>query len=294
MGMQHQDYNKRYLDNIKATNSPINDAQLKYGVELVAANNVAEGEMYWRVIGIHHLLPEENMSNHHVYIDALDENGKRVSPPAWVGWTWEGRQSHEPANPAVVDKPANELGTNIAMFKGQRVSVWIQGKYRDATDKSDKVKGIHIEHADEPLPDGRLLNTYGHHSFYVVYQWSRKTASQTQAAAPVQPTQPVAVTTSITPAATGNKTIVHYVLLGSDNRQANLAAATDYIVKFGVTVGSNLAEAKQAQKVTVLGSGISPTDFVSLQAAGCQVEIIAENVGNALATRVQSGQSFVA
>jgi len=294
MGMQHQDYNKRYLDNIKATNSPINDAQLKYGVELVAANNVAEGEMYWRVIGIHHLLPEENMSNHHVYLDVLDENGNRVSPPAWIGWTWEGRQPHEPANPAVADKPANEMGTNIAIFKGQRLSVWVQGKFRDATDKSDVVKGLDIIHPDEPLPDGRLFNTIGHHSFYVVYQWSRKTASQTQAAAPVQPTQPVAVTTSITPAATGNKTIVHYVLLGSDNRQANLAAATDYIVKFGVTVGSNLAEAKQAQKVTVLGSGISPTDFVSLQAAGCQVEIIAENVGNALATRVQSGQSFVA
>ena len=168
MTFNHQQYNQLFLTNI----GPVNGAG-GYGVEVLPAL-VNEGEMYWRVIGVHHLLPEENMSNHHVYFDVLDEYGNRVRPPAWIGWTWEGRGENEPAPPALADKPANETATNIAMWRGQRLAVWVQGNYREANDKSDVVKGLHFEHADEPLPDGRLLNTYGHHSFYVVYQWARR------------------------------------------------------------------------------------------------------------------------
>jgi hypothetical protein len=57
---------------------------------------------------------------------------------------------------------------------GQNVAVWIKGLSRDANDKSDRVENLHTAHPDEPLPDGSLLNTLGHHSFYVVFQRTRK------------------------------------------------------------------------------------------------------------------------
>jgi hypothetical protein len=60
------------------------------------------------------------------------------------------------------------------MHFGQVVSVWINGTRPDAQDKSDQVENIHTAHPDEPLPDGTLLNSVGHHSFYVVFQRTRK------------------------------------------------------------------------------------------------------------------------
>jgi hypothetical protein len=74
-----------------------------------------------------------------------------------------------------LDKPDSEPAGNIAMFKGQIVSVWMNGLAGDATDKSDRLENIHTNHPDEPLPDGELWNTIGHHSFYVIFQRTRKT-----------------------------------------------------------------------------------------------------------------------
>ena len=175
MAFNHQEYNTRYLENNQAGNSHINDAAEKYGVTIVPANDVKPGEKYWKVIGVHHLLPLENWSNHHVYVDALDENGNRVRRPiAWVGWTWENRQPDEPARPVAVDKPDYEAGGNIAIDKNQIISLWINGRRPNAQAKSDKVINIKTTHPDEPLPDGSLHNTWGHHSFYVVFQETTK------------------------------------------------------------------------------------------------------------------------
>jgi len=160
--------------NARENGGAINDAAQKYGVRIVEAN-VAEGDVYWKAIGIHHLFPRENFSKHHVYLEALDENGRRIKlPHAWAGWTWEGRQGHERADPVSLDKPEYETAGNIAMHFGQTVSVWIKGLGRDANEKSDRVENLHTRHPDEPLPDGSLLNTLGHHSFYVVFQRVRK------------------------------------------------------------------------------------------------------------------------
>lgn len=178
MAFNHQTYNNRYLLNARDSGEALNDAS-DYDIRIVEADDVAEGETYWKVIGVHHLLPRENFSNHHVYLEALDENGQRATPPAWVGWTWEGRRPDEPANPAPLDKPANESGNNIAVFFGQTISVWIQGQARGGTDKSDRVENIHTAHPDEPTSDGALLNTLGHHSFYVVFQRTKKESKVT-------------------------------------------------------------------------------------------------------------------
>jgi hypothetical protein len=110
-----------------------------------------------------------------VYLEALDEDGNRIkNPPGWVGWTWEGRRPHEMAHPVVLDKPDAEASGNIMLFFGQKATVWMKGVSRDGQDKSDRVENMHTAHPDEPLPDGTLLNTLGHHSFYVVFQRTRK------------------------------------------------------------------------------------------------------------------------
>jgi hypothetical protein len=179
MAFNHHQYNTEYLLNARANGEPINDAGQKYGVRIVQAD-VAEGETYWKVIGVHHLLPRENFSKHNVFIEALDEEGRRLrNPHAWAGWTWRGRRSDERADPLPLDKPDFETAGNVAMHFGQNVSVWVQGLSRGARDKSDRVENLHTTHPDEPTPDGSLLNTLGHHSFYVVFQRTRKAASMT-------------------------------------------------------------------------------------------------------------------
>ena len=188
---------KRYNDGFLAKEQAILDrtknAKDKYKLRIVEAD-VAEGETYWKVIGVHHLLPDENRSNHHVYLEALDENGQRVRPATWADFTWEGRQSGQVAGPVPLDKPDNEAAGNIALHDGQIVSVWMKGMSREAQDKSDRVENLDIIHPDEPGPSGELWNTIGHHSFYLIFQRTRKAAATTTAAtAPAAtPATPVA------------------------------------------------------------------------------------------------------
>jgi hypothetical protein len=176
MAFNHLQYNAQYLQNAQNNGAPINDAAQKYGVQIVEAA-VNEGETYWKVIGVHHLLPLENFSKHNVYIEALDEQGRRLrNPIGWAGWTWKGRRDNERADPIALDKPDSEAAGNIAMHFGQIVSTWMKGPGRDAADKSDRAENLHTAHPDEPTADGKLLNTLGHHSFYVVFQRTRRQA----------------------------------------------------------------------------------------------------------------------
>ncbi len=182
-------YNTRFLDHLKQTGAPFNDADPKYGVRIQPAD-IAAGETYWRAVGVHHLTPEENQFNHHVYIEALDESGQRVAgPPAWAGWTWEGRQPHEEARPQPLDKGANEPAGNIPVDKGQVLSIWIAGQSANAADKSDRVVNLHSAHPDERAANGELWNSVFHHSFYVVFQRTRKAAG-TGAPPPPPPPPP--------------------------------------------------------------------------------------------------------
>lgn len=135
----------------------------KYKVKLKEAE-VETGEKYWRVIGVHHLAPDENQGGHNIYLEALDEAGQRIRNPfPEVQWTWEGRRPEERISPVVLDKSDSEPGGNIAVHGGQVVSVWMDGK-------SDIVSNLHTNHPDERGPNGELWNSIGHHSFYVVFQ----------------------------------------------------------------------------------------------------------------------------
>jgi hypothetical protein len=135
----------------------INDATA-YGVT-VAVADVPAGTTYWRAMRVHHLTPDENHGNHHIFLDALDEAGDRV-PGAQVRVTWEGGEQV-----LTVDKPANEPGTNFPMWKWQVCTVVMLGL------PSDRVANLHTGHSDEPPGVG---NTLFHHSFQVEFQRSVK------------------------------------------------------------------------------------------------------------------------
>ncbi|MFN8456826.1 MAG: carboxypeptidase-like regulatory domain-containing protein [Anaerolineae bacterium] len=174
MAFVPQTYNTGFVSRNSTIMQRTQIAQTVYKLRIVEAN-VAEGETYWKVIGVHHLLPDENRSNHNVFLEALDENGQRIKNPiAWAGWTWQGRRDNERADPVPLDKPAGEAAGNIALHDGQIVSVWINGQARDGKDKSDRVENLDIIHPDEPGPSGEKWNTIGHHSFYVVFQRTKK------------------------------------------------------------------------------------------------------------------------
>ena len=129
----------------------VNDA-VAYGVRVISAE-VAPGADYWRVVQVHHLTPQENGQRHHLFFDALDKAGNRVTGArVHVDWDGGGRD-------LVIDKPPGEPGANEPMWKWQVCSVRALGL------PSDVVENLHTAHPDEPPG-----NTLFHHSFLVVFQ----------------------------------------------------------------------------------------------------------------------------
>jgi len=114
----------------------------------------------FQVIGIHHLDQSENRGNHHIFIDVLDSQGKRIQN-AIIAWTWQGRKDKTPLL-LTLDKPPNEPAGNIPLQYQQTITLWVWSPNEYG---SDRVSGIHTRHPDEPPG-----NTWGHHSFYIVFQ----------------------------------------------------------------------------------------------------------------------------
>jgi hypothetical protein len=142
----------------------INDAAEKYGVTIREAQ-VADGQLYWRVIGVHHLLGPENERSNTILVEALDEEGSRIRRgKAFAASTWEGR--HGGPDVKALDKiDSDPMGCDFPMGKEATYSVWMKGKDGSSNDPSDRVERLHTRHADEG--DG---NRIGHHSFFVVFQ----------------------------------------------------------------------------------------------------------------------------
>ncbi|MCC6457490.1 MAG: peptidoglycan DD-metalloendopeptidase family protein [Caldilineaceae bacterium] len=140
-----------------------------YGVRLEPAR-VSPDQPYWRLIGIHHLTPDENRGGHGVFVDVVDEGGQRVRDPSFrLRWGWEGQRPDEASPPKSFDKPENEPATTVELYLGQQLWVEVEGGGL----ASDRVANLHSKHADEAGPHGELWNTIGHHSFYLVFQRSR-------------------------------------------------------------------------------------------------------------------------
>lgn len=151
------DYNRQFLTKVKSNEPVFNNAD-RYGVAIKKLSEISVpvgAEKYWRVIGVHHLTGAENMGNHHVYVDVVDEDGVRLNGSRLVL-----TQGNAAPVFAVVDKPANEAGTNFPMWSSTRATVAVEDSL-----PSESVSGLRTDHADEEIG-----NTWGHHSFYVVFQ----------------------------------------------------------------------------------------------------------------------------
>lgn len=148
-------------EELPVSDEVINDA-VAYGVSIAAAD-VPVGATYWRAVRVHHLTPDENHGNHHIFLDALDEAGRRVYG-ARARVTWEGGEQV-----VTIDKPLNEPGANFPMWKWQVCAVEMLGL------PSDRVLNLHTAHPDEPPGTG---NTLFHHSFHIDFRRSVKTTPQ--------------------------------------------------------------------------------------------------------------------
>jgi hypothetical protein len=155
------DYNKQFLETVRAASGTIFNDATRYGVQVKPVTDTT-AQQYWRVVGIHHLTGPENMGNHHAYIDVLDEEGRRINGARLV-LTQEGAAPQR----VVIDKPANEAGTNFPMWSNTRATVAVDGPL-----PSEAVTGLRTDHADEGVG-----NTWGHHSFYVVFQRTTRPTS---------------------------------------------------------------------------------------------------------------------
>lgn len=149
---------------------PVNQAA-GYGANVVKA---PPGPA-WRCIGIFHLAPEENRGRHNCFVEVLDEQGDRDRSPI-INWTW---YMDAPQQTVRLDKPDNEPAVDIPVEKSYTVTLRVNG----AGLPSDSVGGIHTRHPDESQG-----NTFGHHSFYVVFQRQQGSVITP----PVKPTDPTA------------------------------------------------------------------------------------------------------
>lgn len=162
MGLDIEGYNQQFLEKVREKEPVYNDAAAQYKVDIKFLRDIEVPEdatQYWRVVGVHHLTGAENIGNHHVYADVLDEEGNRVNKARLVLF-------QENAAPlfAVVDKPANEAGTNFPLWKADKGTVAIAWP-DDGPLPSEQVTGLSTGH-----PDEEVGNTLFHHSFYVVFQ----------------------------------------------------------------------------------------------------------------------------
>jgi hypothetical protein len=166
MNFRGKTYIEQYLAALPG-GQVVNDAAAKYGVRIREAL-VADGQLYWRVIGVHHLKSEEGEGTNTVLVEALDEHGNRIREgKVWAANTFEGSNSQEVR---ALDKASTDpMGCDFPMFKHGTYSVWMEGATKDAHEPSDHAEKFHTRHDDEGSGA-----TWGHHSFFVVFQRTLK------------------------------------------------------------------------------------------------------------------------
>jgi hypothetical protein len=165
MGLDIKKYNEEFMGKVERGEPVYNDAAAKYKVDIKFLPELdvpEETTHYWRVIGVHHLTGAENMGNHHIYAEVLDEEGKRINRARLVLF-----QANTSPVFAVIDKPANEAGTNFPLWKADKATVAVLWP-EDNPLPSEQATGLSTGHIDEEVG-----NTLFHHSFYVVFQRRR-------------------------------------------------------------------------------------------------------------------------
>ncbi len=109
---------------------------------------VGPGEQYWRIIEVRFADEQESGGKHHIYVDALDENGSRVvGQPVTVYWG-DGNLTLP-----LEDKPAPDFGYNFQMYAaGYAYNVKVEGMPSDILngagmgDVINRFKGIHTSY----------------------------------------------------------------------------------------------------------------------------------------------------
>ena len=119
----------------------------------------------WKCVFVHALSNEEEQGAHNIYIDLIDEGGRRLQPTAAMAieYGWDGMRESEKPPLAPLEKPSPEPLANIPLYRGQRLWVGVKD-----------VIGSDIAQNFTSDPDG-------HQSFYVVFQ------RQSKATAPQKP-----------------------------------------------------------------------------------------------------------
>lgn len=147
-----------YIDKSKYLPNGYND------VPFAEVKSAGDGEA-WKCVLLHRLYPEENASNHNIYIDLIDEFGVYYSADSAAGihfqYSWEGMQENEKPPLGKFEKQQPEPLGNVPMYKGQRMSVMVY----DGSALSDVVSGLHTN-----LPSDGDGNSPGHHSYWIVFQ----------------------------------------------------------------------------------------------------------------------------
>lgn len=149
-----QKYNQGFINHYKLHRRAYNDAE-KYGVTVASVDDPTAP--HWRVIGIHHLTGAENHGQHNIFVDVLDEQGRRLDLTRILIFQDNGAGRGF----MVIDKPGNEPGSNTQMHFNDTLTVKVD---REGL-PSERVRGLHTRHDDEGAG-----TTRGHHSFYIVWQ----------------------------------------------------------------------------------------------------------------------------
>jgi len=151
-----------------------------YGVRVLPTANT--GMPYWKVVVVRHLSPAENMGKRNVYVDVVDEGGKRLEDKTLrIGWRWEGQRPDEASPPAPLDKPSSEPAGNIPLNPNQKMTVWVIGRYL----ASEAVEGLHSMHPDEYTSDNVRGNYTAHHSFYIRFALTKPTTEEAPPTGPL-------------------------------------------------------------------------------------------------------------
>lgn len=137
---------------------PVENDAGSYGVT-IGDCNPNPGEWYWQIVKVHHYTEDENDGRQNLFMDVLDEKGIRINGAKIQVWWGSGRAGETAI--AVVDKPDNEPGTNIPLWKWQVVNAFVLGEPM----KSESILGVSTAHPDEPPG-----NTLFHHSFLCVWR----------------------------------------------------------------------------------------------------------------------------
>jgi hypothetical protein len=239
------------------------------GVKLVRAQPAA-GETCYRLVKAKWLNEAEAQGQHHIFVDVLDEEGRRIIGQQVI--VSNGGQTVL----VTEDKPPPELSCNMPMFA-------VLGSYRCQVDGvSDAVTGLGMGSAE--LPTFKL-----HTSFQLTFQ-------REKAAPGPEPEGPLFD--------------FHYVLLGQTVESivpwAWMEALRSYLERFRVTLGFShdhamMADNTKSRHVTIIGSPDAPVAVSQavediIRASGAEVDRVpgttAAHIKAEMDRRAATGKRF--